>query len=421
MPDALTPIEARVAGAIDEPALLRDLAALVALRTCDGRESPAQRWVEGALRALGCHVDAWTIDLAAMSRHPSCSSEIARTEALGVVGWIGAADGPTLVLNGHVDVVPAGDETNWHYPPWEATVADGRVYGRGALDMKGGLCCALAAVRAIVEAGVGLRGRLMVQSVVAEEDGGLGTLATVVRGHVGDAAIVMEPTELAVAPAQAGALNFRITVAGRSAHGAMREEGVSAFDKFLPVHEALVALEARRHAMRHQPLYARYRLPNAITVGTVRAGNWASNVPESLVCEGRYGVAVGEQVDTARLELEHAVRAAAEGDTWLRDHPPVVEWWGGQFAPAAIPTDHPLVRTVADAFRATSGEPARIEGMTYGADMRLLVNEGGTPTVLFGPGDIRHAHRPDEFVPIADLRRVARTLAVTALRFCGVR
>jgi acetylornithine deacetylase len=166
-------------------------------------------------------------------------------------------------------------------------------------------------------------------------------------------------------------------------------------------------------------LYARYQLPYPLCIGTVRADTWASSVAESLTCEGRYGVAVGEDIPTARRMLEERVARAAQADPWLREHPPVVEWWGGQFEPAAIPVDHPIVETVTGAFGQVTGHNAKLEGMTYGADMRLLVNEGNTPTVLFGPGDVRQVHRPDEYVPLEDLVVAVQTLALTALRFCG--
>ena len=104
---------------------------------------------------------------------------------------------------------------------------------------------------------------------------------------------------------------------------------------------------------------------------------------------------------------------------WLRDHPPTIEWCGAQWAPASIPADHPLVETVGAAFVDATDAPARVEGMTYGADMWLLVNEGNTPAVLFGPGDVRNSHRPDEFVPVNELVAVTRTLALAAVRFCG--
>ena len=366
-------------------------------------------------------VDVWEIDLDELATHPRFSIEIERGRSLGVVGSLGRADGPgrSLILNGHVDVVPAGDESRWTVPPWQGTIRDGNLLGRGALDMKGALCCGLHAARAIAEAGVELDGRLLLQSVIAEEDGGAGTLAAIQRGYTADGAVVIEPTCLSLAPAQGGALNFRIHVRGRSAHGALRTEGVSAIDGFIPIYRALQALEARRNSGVADPLFAHYEVPFPLCVGTVRAGEWASNVPESLCFEGRYGVAVGEEPAEAQAMFEEAVADTARSDPWLERHPPRVEWWGGQFHPAATNPSDPIVRTVADAFRDVEGREPRIEGMPYGADMQLLVNVGNTPTVMFGPGDVRNAHRPDEWVPIAELETVTRTLALTVLRFCG--
>ena len=140
---------------------------------------------------------------------------------------------------------------------------------------------------------------------------------------------------------------------------------------------------------------------------------------ESLVFEGRYGIAVDEEQEAARRAFEAAVAEAAQADPWLRDHPPVVEWWGGQFYPARTGVDHPLVQTMTAAIQEVVGKAARVEGMTYGADMGLLVNVGHTPTVLFGPGDVRISHRPDEYVAVGELETAVRTLALTALRFCG--
>lgn len=419
----ISDIEARVLDAIDLDGLVAYICDLVAVPSLDGtpEENAAQEHVAGQLARCGLAVDQWEIDLAQAYAHPQCSYEVERPRALGVVGTLpGSGGGRSLLFNGHVDVVPAGDAANWRFPPWRGTVHEGRLYGRGALDMKGGLSCAIFAAKAIRDAGVTLRGDLKIQSVVGEEDGGLGTLASVLRGHVADAAVVVEPTELRVAPAQAGAHNFRLTVYGLSAHGCVREEGVSAIEKYYPLQQAILALEKRRNAREQSPLFARYQLPNAICIGTVRAGDWASSVAESLVAEGRYGIAVGEDPMAARAELEQAVAAAVAADPWLAAHPPKLEWWGGTFDPAATPADHPIVGGVAAAFAAATGAPAQLEGMTYGADMRLLVNAGGVPTVLFGPGDVRRAHRPDEYVDIDDLRAVTRTLALTALRFCGV-
>jgi acetylornithine deacetylase len=418
----MNPLEQRVLDAIDVDGMLEYLCDLVAVRSVTGDETAAQEHVASQMERCGLEVDLWELDFDRLRQHRAFSIEIEREHGLGVVGIMGNTEpsgGRSLIFNGHVDVVPAGDEANWTCPPWQGTSADGRVYGRGAVDMKGGLCCALFAAKALHDAGIRLKGKLMIESVIGEEDGGVGTLAAVLRGYQADGAIVLEPTELVVAPAQAGALNFRVTVPGLAAHGSMRDEGISAIEKFFPLYDALLALERERNRSVTNPLYAEYKLPYAICVGTVSGGNWASTVAEQLSFEGRYGIAVGEDPTAARLAFEQAVAQAAQADPWLRDHPPQVTWWGGQFEPASIPVDHPIVGTVCNAFGDVSGLTARVAGMTYGADMRLLVNEGGTPTVLFGPGDVRQAHRPDEFVPVEELVTTVRTLALVALRFCG--
>lgn len=414
-------VERQVLEAIDLDALLQCLSDLIAIRSVGGRESPAQERVATLMRAFGMEVDVWELDLDRLRALPAYSQEMERDEALGVVGRLGSPNGSSLILNGHVDVVPAGELDRWSLPPWKGTVSDGRVYGRGAADMKGGLCCALFAVRAVRDAGIELGGSVIVQSVVGEEDGGVGTLAAIERGHTGDAAIVMEPTELMVSPAQAGAFGFRITVPGRAAHGAFAGEGVNPIDKFLPVYRALRDFERRRNERANDPLFSDYETPYALCVGTVRAGIWPSTVAETLTLEGRMGTAVDEDPGQVKREFEHIVNETARSDSWLRDHPPVIEWCGARFEPAAIRPDHPIVVAVSDSYRTATGDRPIIRGMPYGADMRLLVNEGDTPTVIFGPGDVRRAHAPDEFVPIADLEVATRTLALTILRFCGVR
>jgi len=417
----LTARDAEVLNRIDRNALLADLSALIAIESLGGTETPAQEWMAARLGTLGLDVDTWDLDFDALHQHPAFSMEVPRDRGRGVVGTLGDGDGPTFVLNGHVDVVPVGDLARWTVPPFTATIRDGHVLGRGACDMKGGLAAALAAVGALTASQVKLGGRIAFHSVIAEEDGGAGTLATILRGHRGDGALSMEPTELMLAPAHAGALSFRIRVPGLSAHGCVREEGVSAIESFRPVHDALLALEADRNRRLRQPLFERYRLPYALSIGRISAGDWPSSVPDLLVCEGRYGIAPGEDAQAAQMEFERAVAGAARAHPHLVDHPPAVEWWGGQFMPATTPMDAAIVSATSAAISDVIGHPPRVEGMTYGADMRLLVNQGGVPTVLFGPGNVRRAHRPDESVPIEDLLTVARVIALTAMRFCHVR
>ncbi len=411
----------RVLEAVDGDALVEAARALVRIPTMEGRETPAQEAVARLMRASGLDTDVWPIDLDAVQAHPACAWEIERAEALGVVGALeGSGGGPTLVLNGHVDVVPPGDERLWSHPPFAGVIEGGRLYGRGALDMKGPLMAGLFAMRAVRESGVRLRGRVLLHSVVGEEDGGLGTLATLLRGHRGDAAIVMEPTDLAVAPVQAGCLNFRVGVPGLAAHGAVRDEGVSAFEKLFDVYAAIMALEAARNGdARRDPLFERYALPFPISIGTMRGGEWASSVPEHAVMEGRIGVRPDESLDDARAALEGAVAAAAAADPFLREHRPSVEWWGGRFLPARTDPGHPLVDALARGVAEETGAPARMEAVPFGADAGLLEHVGGMSALLFGAGDIRRTHRPDEYVEVEALLRMARTLASTIVRYCG--
>ena len=424
-PVALTGIERRVLDAVDIDALVEALGPLIAIDSSGGNETPAQERVARLMEDLGLDVDAWELDLPALRSDPAYSEELGRERALGAVGTLGGrGSGRTLVLNGHVDVVPAGELHRWTVPPFEATVRDGRVYGRGSADMKGGLLCGLYGLKAIRDAGVELAGSAVVQSVVGEEDGGIGTLAAVRRGHTGDGAMVLEPTSLVLAPAQAGAFNFRVTIPGKAAHGALRSEGEDPIERFIPIYRALRQVERERNARPRHPMFTDHELPYAVCVGRVRSGEWASTVAESLVLEGRFGVAPDEDPAAARAELEAALQAAvedaAEGDPWLRDHPPRLEWWGGQFGPAATPADDPVVTTSRDAFAAVTGRAPTVRGMPYGADMRLLVHEAGTPTVLFGPGDVRRAHAPDEYVELKELEVATKVVALAALRFCGV-
>ena len=419
--EVLSAEERRAAEAVDPERLLALLADLIAIESVANRETPAQERVAAEMRAIGLETDVWQIDFERLRRHPAYTADVDRREGLGVVGSLGRGDGRTLILNGHIDVVPAGEVERWTYPPFELTQSGGRLFGRGVVDMKGQLCSALAAARALRDAGVELDGALQIQSVIGEEDGGAGMLATIERGHTGDGAIVVEPTQFVIAPAQAGALSFRLTVPGLAAHGALREEGVDPVEKFIPIFRRLRALEAERNHDVADPLFRAEVLPYALTMGRLRAGIWPSTVAESLVVEGRYGVAPGEDSAGARRALEDAVAEAASGDAWLRDHPPTVEWVGAQFAAARTDERDPVVGTLADAVRSLNGTEPRLGGVRYGADMRLLVNHGHVPTVLFGPGDVREAHRPDESIRAADLVEMARILAITAIRFCGTR
>ena len=295
-------------------------------------------------------------------------------------------------------------------PEWGA---DGSLRARGAVDMKAGLAAAAIVVVAAHRAGLPLPGDILLGGVIGEEDGGSGTFAllndVLPDQLAGGSAIICEPTGLRPMTANAGALTFRITLAGAAAHAALRWRGVSAADYVAPVLAALRNLEADRCAAAG-PLFEHWPLAYPISVGTLAGGDWASTVIDEVVLTGRHGVALDEPVADARSALEEAV-ATASDDTWFRDHPPRVEWWGAQFAPAATDPAAPVVAAVQEA--GAVGPPM---GAPYGSDLRLL-RAAGMDVVQFGPGEPELAHSDDERVPWQDVVRAAEVLAAVVARW----
>jgi acetylornithine deacetylase len=421
----LTEIEKDTLSALDEQGLIDALRDLIRIQSLTGQEATAQRWLGDQMRLLGLDVDLWTIDVASLKKHPhfpGMEVDRSKNEAIGLVGSWQKAGGDRskhkgLVFNGHIDVVPEGDHANWKYDPWGAELVDGRIYGRGACDMKSGLMAALFAIKAIIDAGISINGSLMLQSVIGEEDGGIGTFASLLRGHAGDAAIVCEPTHLNLIPAQAGALTFIVRVHGKSAHASVRLEGVSALEKYLDIHRTLLQLERARNNEIEHPLLSKLELPYPLNIGRVQAGNWSSTVPEELVLEGRIGVAIAEESESVRRQFEQTLKHLAEADLWLRNHPLEIVWSGGQFDSGEIPMDHHLVKLLEQCVLDITGKIPQIEGAPYGSDLRLFVNMGGFPALLFGPGDVNVAHMPDEFVDVQEVILAARAYILAAIRY----
>ncbi|MEW5989929.1 MAG: ArgE/DapE family deacylase [Chloroflexota bacterium] len=411
------------AEAVDPARAIADLAALVRTPSVTGDERAVQDLVAATLAEIGCAVDRIETDPAAFAASDPDwpGQEMPRTDLPVVVGRLGRRGGRRLLLVGHVDVVPVGDPATWSADPLAAEVRDGRLYGRGACDMKGGCGSILATVRALVASGAAenLDGELVAAFVPSEEDGGQGMLAAIRAGIVGDMAVITEPTDLDVVIAHAGAITFRLTVPGRAAHASMRREGVSALDELIVLVRALEADEAARNAAETEPLMTALGLPYATIIGMVAGGDWASTVMDRVVADGRYGVALGESWRDAEVRLRRVIADAAAADPFLRDHPPTVELVGGRFSSARVAADHPLPLSLAAAAEPILGRRPRFLGEPYGADMRLLVNEGRTPTVIFGPGHVAAAHSADEFVPVDDVVACARVLASWVVRELG--
>jgi acetylornithine deacetylase len=394
---------------------------LVRIPSVTGSEGAVQAFVERTMRDAGLEVDVWEPDPVEMAPYSLHIGEVASFSGRpNVVGTLrGFAGGRSLILNAHIDVVDAGDPARWTHPPFSGTIEDGKLYGRGACDMKSGLAANLFALEAVRLAGIPLSGDVIVQSVISEEDGGAGAVAAILRGHTADAAIITEPTKLQILAAHCGSLVFRLLVPGKSAHGAVRDEGVSAVEKFAYLHRALLDFERERNAAIDHSLYRDIANKIPISVGVVRAGAWASSVPESLIAEGRAGLMPGETLDGFAREFVAAIDRAADADDWLREHRPVVEWFGGQFEPSEVPVDSPIARLVAAAHASAHGSVAAFAGATYGADMRHFVNLGKIPCVMYGAGDVRVAHYTDEFVPLDEVVALTKTLAVAIARWCG--
>jgi acetylornithine deacetylase len=409
-------VEARREGAV------RLLQELVRVPSVTGEEGAVQEVVERTFRERGLTVDRWEATPEEISPYKNhVGEQKTYSDRPNIVGVrSGRGDGRSILLNAHVDTVESGDPATWDRDPFSGEVKGDLLYGRGSCDMKGGLVTHLTALDALAELGMELRGDAGVAATVGEENGGLGALSTVLRGYRADAALITEPTRLALVPAQGGSLVFRLKISGRAAHAAVRDEGVSALEKFVPIFEDLRTLEEERNATLSHPLYEHLRNKVPINVGVVRAGNWASTVPESLVAEGRIGLIPGEEVESFRELVAGRIAAVAEHDSWLREHPPILEWFGGQFAPAEVPPDAPICEAVKRAHERVTGEKPAVEGVPYGADMRLFIRFGDMPCVMYGAGDVNVAHAPDEHISIPELMTATKTIACLLADWCGV-
>jgi acetylornithine deacetylase len=400
----------------DATAMLQEL---ITIPSVTGNEAAAQGFVAGVLGDLAFSVDMWKPTRAELSDHRSFSDDgLPLGDRPVVVGrWGGTTDGGSVILNGHIDVVPTGREADFPHGPWSGEVHDNIVWGRGSCDMKGGLVAGIIAVAALQRAGLRPAAEVILESVIGEETGGVGTLATVVRGYRADAAVVLEPTRLQMCPVGCGACSFRLRVPGLAAHGAMRQSGVSALDKLWPLHQALARFEEERHTDFSHPLFTGDRLAAPLSIGTVAAGDWPSTVPDALVAEGRYGIFPGEDLETARAAFEQVVLSAALTDPWLAEHPPTVEWFEGQFESAETSVDDALLTQLNAAHTEVTGSPTSTHGVTYGSDLRFFTNDAGMPAVLYGPGDVADAHTVNEHVLLDEVLDAARTVALLLMKW----
>jgi len=395
---------------------------LVQERSIRGEESKAQAIIIEKLRAIGLTLDIWEIGGPELTKHPAFSSDRKRFKGNpNVIGvWKGIGGGRSIILNGHIDVVPEGDLNDWDHDPYSGYIQDGRLFGRGSTDMKGGTVSLLLAIEAIKSSGIRLKGDVIFQSVIEEESGGAGTLAAVIRGYHGDGAIIPEPTNMKIFPKQQGSMWFRITVKGQSAHGGTRYEGVSAIEKMMIVINELQQLEKSRNERVEDPLYAEIPIPIPINIGKIQSGEWPSSVPDLAVIEGRMGVAPNETLTNAKAEMEVRINGLKEHDKWFESYPPKIEWFGGTWLPANLDEKHELIQSVALSYQKIKSDLPVIEASPWGTDGGILSNIGHTPVVVFGPGTTEVAHDSNEYIVLDQVFEAAEIIANTMLHWCGI-
>ncbi len=441
---SLTPEEKRVCEHIAEhQSELVELAAdLIAYDTTarepgdpPRQESELQNHLAAILEATGADIDLFEPDEAEMAGRPLVPPGLdfkGRPQLIATQH--GENQGRSLVFNGHIDVVSGEPRTEWTTDPFKPDIRNGRLYGRGACDMKGGVAAMVFAVQALHRTKTTLEGDLIVATNTDEESSGAGGSALVQRGLKADAAIVTEPTGHHVWVACRGSEYGVIRVPGRPGHAEVRQPSwrnggaVNAIEKATVVIDAIRSLRAK-WASDQELRHPHVSQPDLLAT-LARSGEWAVTYPAS--CDLTIAVMyVPAQANAAgwgsevRQEVEtHIRRHAAEHDDWLAAHPPSFHWWPNSVMPVEVDPAHPIVTTMQSADTAIRDQPTELSGLDSWFDGATLTKFAGIPAIGYGPpgfdaGGASVAHTIDEYVPIDGLRATAQALAVAAMRFCG--
>ena len=384
-------------------------------------ENDVQKIILNKLESLQLKSEIIPVNFDSIKDHPAFSDDgFSPDSRINVIGnWNKNMKGKSIILNGHVDVVPTGSKTLWDESPWSGNIKDDRIYGRGSCDMKAGLASGILAVQVLKTIGFESNGNVMIQSVVGEESGGCGTLTNIVKGYRGDAAVILEPTSLKLCPIQSGALTFRLKIPGQATHAAMRWDGISAIEKFNIINQSIIELEKERHSLFSVEYYESPERVAPINIGTIKGGEWHSTVPDSVIIEGRLGVFPGEPVSDARTAFSNHIIKVSNSDPWLKKNPPIIEWFEGQFESGQTDIDHSIINHLKEAYNNVNNSNPIIEGVTYGSDLRLFTNHANIPALLFGPGDVRLAHSANEYVEIEEVLNCIKIISNLIINWCG--
>ena len=400
------------------PAYRSLLAGLIRIPSLLGTEARAQRYLATAAASVGLEVELWDVDPCTLSVDPGYATadggEVARPNLTAILP--GTGGGRSIAVSGHVDVVPIEPLRMWTHDPWGACVEDGRMYGRGALDMKGGLVAGLFAIHAIRDCYGALPGDIVFESVIEEECTGNGTLAARLRGPHVDAAIIPEVSGEDVQIANPGVLWFEVTVTGKPAYVGLAGASVNAIDVAIELVSALHEMPRELNRGFAHPAYSGYEQPLTLNVGTIRGGNWPSNVPLECVVGFRLAFPLDWSVQNAQRFVTDHIAGFAVGHPWLAEHPPTVRWHGFRAHGFSIAEDAPIVSLLMSVIAEMTGAPAFVSPMFGTADARYFADRL-IPAVYYGPAG-GGMHAPDEWVDLASVRRVGGVLANTIFRWC---
>jgi acetylornithine deacetylase len=379
------------------------LAGLVRVPSLLGEEEPAQQLVEARLLELGFEVRSVEPDPARLAERPDSGIPLMTYEGRrSLVGTIGDGSGRSMLLNGHVDVVSAEPLERWTTDPFGAEVADGRMYGRGACDMKGGVAAMLLGIEAALAAGP-LVGRIVYQSVIEEECGGNGALAACLEGPLADATLIAEPTDGGMDLVAVGVIWARITLEAESRHASNADRGANPIETAYAVIEALHRLEAELNA-DPEPELEGLESPYLLNVGALHAGDWASMTPGKATLDVRLGFPIRMEPAEAQQRLEQAVREADAGAA--------VEFRGFRARGYAFDAESLFVRLLGDCHEEVRGGRPRPDPSRATTDLRFF--EG--PAVCYGPTGA-NLHGVDEWVDLESIADVAAVIALLLRRW----
>lgn len=396
---------------------------LVRFPSLRGAEHTAQDFLYEAMRERGFAMDRWRIDLDEIRDHPGFGPvNVSYENAFNVVGTYRPArqTGRSLILNGHVDVVPTGPQEMWSRSPWEPTISDGWMYGRGCADMKAGLAANLFAFDAVRAAGLAPKAPIYFQSVVEEECTGNGALAALLRGYEADAVIIPEPEENMLVRANVGVLWFKVRVSGRPAHTREMATGFNAIDAAYSLIGALRGLEGKWNAEhtchRH---FEHLEHPINFNIGKIAGGDWPSTVPPWCEFDVRAAIYPGTSADDARAQIEECIAAATRSDPRLAKAQPTLSFNGFYAEGYVLEEGSDAENVLRDCHRIAFD--ADLEAFTTPGylDARVFVIYGGMPTLVYGPLS-KDIHGFDERVHLESVRLITKTIALFIADWCGV-